>query len=65
MTPELENNCGSWVIIKRSTGKAVLETFSKKVADAIDTKKYEVLTTLNYLVELNRRVAAGNYLRDT
>lgn len=61
MTPKLENNCGSWVIIKRSTGKAVLETFSKKIADAINTKKYEVLTTLDYLVRLNQRVAKGDY----
>lgn len=47
--PELEHHCGSWVIVNRHTGKAVMETFNRKTAEAINQTKYEVLTALQYL----------------
>ena len=47
--PELEHHCGSWIVVDRSTGKAVLETFERKTAKAINQKRYEVLTALQYL----------------
>lgn len=50
--PELEHHCGSWIIVSRETGVAVLETFQKSVAEKINTVKYDILTTLQYLVAL-------------
>ena len=52
--PELERHCGSWTIIDRATGKTVLETFNRKVAEAINQDKYEVKTTLQHLCSFNR-----------
>ena len=46
----------SWVIVKKQSGNGVFETFSKKVADAINTKKYEGVPILDYLVALNKRI---------
>lgn len=53
MIPELEHHCGSWIVVCRSSGKAVLETFSRDVAAAINQAKYEVLTALQWLARLN------------
>lgn len=50
--PKLEHHCGSWIVVSRATGKPVLETFSKTVADAINTQRYEVLTALQYLSKI-------------
>lgn len=44
----------SWVICDRVTGRAVLETFSARVAQAIRRDRYEVLPILAYLQRLNR-----------
>lgn len=52
--PELEHHCGSWIIVSKETGAAVLETFQKSVAEKINTAKYEVLTALQYLMGLNK-----------
>lgn len=44
----------SWVIIEKSTSKAVLETFEKKTAEHIRTmKNYEVVPILEYLQSIN------------
>lgn len=51
--PELEHHCGSWIIVDRQTGKAVLETFNRKTAEAVNQDKYKVLTALQYLTSLN------------
>ena len=51
-TPNLEHHCGSWIVVDRATGKPVLETYSKKVADAINTELYQVLTALQYLIRI-------------
>jgi len=44
----------SWVIRERSTGRVLFETFSRKVAAAINTAKYEAVPILQYLASLNR-----------
>lgn len=43
----------SWVVISKETGEAVLETFDRKVADAVNTKKYTVKPILEHLQSLN------------
>lgn len=53
--PDLPHGCGSWIVVSRATGSAVLETFSRRVAEAISTERYEVLTALAYLARLNGR----------
>lgn len=54
MIPELEHHCGSWVVVDREMGGAVLETFSRSVAEAVNLERYEVMTALEYLAALNR-----------
>lgn len=54
--PELEPVCGSWIIVSRATGKPVLETFARAVAEAVNQDKYEVLTALQWLQRFNRSV---------
>lgn len=56
--PALPHGCGSWVVVDRETGAAVLETFSRAVADRVNLARYEVLTALDYLARLNRRPSA-------
>lgn len=56
MVPELPHNCNSWTVVCRETGKPVLETFQKSVAEKVNQDKYEVLTTLDWLVRFNKQV---------
>ena len=49
----------SWVAVDKSTGKAVLETFEKKTADAINREKYDVLPIQDYLGSLNKTAAGA------
>lgn len=51
--PPLEPHCGSWVIVQRSTGRPVLETFKRQTAEAINQDAYEVLTAEQWLVRFN------------
>ena len=44
----------SWIVASKATGKAVLETFDPKVVKAINTTKYEVYTSLQWLQKVNR-----------
>lgn len=46
----------SWVIVDKATDEAVLETFSAKIAKAINTEKYNVVPILEYLQSLNRKL---------
>ena len=48
----------SWIVVNRSTGEAILETFSEKVTAAINTKKYQVMTAYDYLCNLNANIKA-------
>lgn len=47
----------SWVIVERSTGKALAETFSEGIAKSLAANaRYEVLPIMEYLQGLNRKV---------
>ena len=46
----------SWVVCEKESGRAVLETFSPKVAASVNLAKYEVLPVLDYLARLNNSV---------
>lgn len=46
----------SWIIVSRATGQPVLETFSARLAGAVDTARYEVLTALQWLQRFNASV---------
>lgn len=48
----------SYVIVSKETGKAVFETFEKKIADAINTEKYKAVPILEYLYNLNDQIKA-------
>lgn len=61
-TPELEPHCGSWIITRNDTGAAVLETYSRKIADAVNRKRYTVHTALQYLAALNRSIKGANHV---
>ena len=50
----------SWVIIDKETGKAVMETFNQKTADAVNTEKFDVMPIKDYLYALNERIKNGN-----
>ena len=43
----------SWIVRDRDTGRGVLETFDRRVADAINTEKYDVVPALQHLQECN------------
>lgn len=45
----------SWVIVEKSTRGAIMETFSARVAEAINREKYEAVPILAYLQSLNRK----------
>lgn len=52
--PELEPHCGSWIVIDRSTGRAVGEFFERKTVERINFEKYQVLTAQQHLASLNK-----------
>jgi hypothetical protein len=43
----------SWVIVDRSSGRPVLETFSKAIAAKVNRASYEVLSILEWLQRVN------------
>jgi len=43
----------SWVIKEKATGKVIAETFQRKVAQAVNTEKYEAVPIMKYLASLN------------
>ena len=59
----LGNNGGpgdSWIVTDRVTGKAVLETYNRKVIDAINQTRYRVEPALEYLCRVNREIRNAN-----
>lgn len=54
--PDLEPHCGSWIVVSRATGEAVLETYERDTAERINQEAYEVLTAHQYLVRFNEAV---------
>lgn len=63
LTPRLAQHEGSWIVVKKGTLDAVLETFEKKTADAINRKKYDVLTVGDYLGRMNLALKAAKACR--
>ena len=57
--PELERHCGSWVIVCRKDGQAIMETFDRSIAEAVRPDRYEVLTAYQWLCRLNSSIAKG------
>lgn len=43
----------SWVIREKATGRVIVETFSRKTAEAINTAKYEAVPIRAYLASIN------------
>lgn len=43
----------SWVIINKSNGEVIMETFQKSVTEKVNTEKYKVVPILEYLVSIN------------
>lgn len=52
--PELPHGCNSWIIVERSTGKAILETWNRSIAEKINQDRFEVKTALQHLQDLNK-----------
>lgn len=52
-------NPSSWIIRDKETGKSVMKTFDKSVADKVNTDKYEVVPALQHLQEYNAAVKAS------
>lgn len=46
----------SWIIRDKETKAVIMETFDRQKVNALNTNKYEALTTLEYLVELNQSI---------
>ena len=49
----------SWVIVDRTTGEAVFETFNEKLIAKVNTEKYKVIPILEYLYALNAKIKAN------
>ena len=52
--PPLAPHCGSWVVIDRATGKAVLEIFDRKLAERLNFDKYRLETAGQWLPTLSK-----------
>jgi hypothetical protein len=46
----------TYIVIDKETDKAVTELFSKALADQVNTEKYYVMTTYDYLCRLNKQM---------
>lgn len=49
----------SWVVVCRESGKPVVELFTERARDAINTERYRVVPILAWLQEFNRAVREG------
>lgn len=53
------NKTASWVVVYKDSNKPVIEIFSQKTANTIQTKHsdiYKVVPILQYLQDFNRRI---------
>jgi len=55
--PSLPRRCSSWVVVSRTTGMAVVETYSRNAVLCVNQEKYAVLTALDYLTRCNQSIA--------
>jgi hypothetical protein len=62
MVPPLTDLDGSWVIVDKQSGQAVLELFRDSVAiHHLNFAKYTAIPILTYLGDVNRRIMLGEY----
>lgn len=52
--PDLPHGCGSWVVVRKSDGSPILETFSRRVVRAINREAYDVVSAAAWLASLNQ-----------
>lgn len=45
----------SWVIVERASGKAIWETWSRKIADRVDRDTHEVVPIVEWLARVNAK----------
>jgi hypothetical protein len=50
----------SWVIVDRKTNKGVWEFYSESIIQKINTEKYYVLRSDDYLSMVNKRIREGS-----
>lgn len=64
--PALPPHCGSWVVVRRDTGAAILKTARRSIVERVNGDSYAVLTAADYLGRLNAliRKAGGVQLAD-
>jgi len=43
----------SWIIIRKSDNKAVMETYNIRTVQAINQEAYQVVPVMDYLVSIN------------
>lgn len=48
-------HAASWVIREKSIGNPVMETYSRKLAESINTEKYEAVPIIDHLWSINQR----------
>lgn len=53
--PELEHNCGSWVVSRKADGQVIGEFFNVNNVKKFNPNKVIVETTLQYLCRINPR----------
>lgn len=58
--PNLAKHEGSWVVVRKGTLSAVLETFDRKRAEAVNAELYEVITIGDYLGRYSAKVRTNN-----
>ena len=46
----------SWVIVNKSSNKAIFETFNESVISKINQEKYQAIPILAYLQNLNKAI---------
>jgi hypothetical protein len=46
----------SYIILDKTTHKAVTELFNKDLASRVNTEKYYVMTAYDYLCKLNKQI---------
>lgn len=54
--PELESNCGSWIVTRRADNKVIGEFYARKVVERFDPAKCLIETALQYLVRISREI---------
>lgn len=53
----------SWVVREKGKVVGLFETYNAKLVAALNTERYEAVPIGDYLVEINRRIKAGEELR--